>query len=88
MGRRSGSGRPSKMTSEVKQEVEEQMQLDDESTAYQLHVMLVSKGYNSSICTVYSVVALLWGGLFVAVPTANSYAKRIRRRDWRGQERM
>ena len=37
-----GSGRPSKMTLEIKNLVEQQMRLDDETTAYQLHKLLVS----------------------------------------------
>ena len=35
--RRSGSGRPSKITAEVKLIVEQRMQEDDETTAHQLH---------------------------------------------------
>lgn len=41
IGRRIGSGRPSKVTAEVKQIVEEQMRADDETTAYQLHHLLM-----------------------------------------------
>ena len=37
IGRRPGSGRPSKITAEVKEIVEEQMQTDDETSAHQLH---------------------------------------------------
>ena len=48
IGRRFGSGRPSKITAEIKQIVEEQMRADDETTAYQLHRLLTQKGY--SIC--------------------------------------
>ena len=36
-----GSGRPSKITAEVKALVERQMRHDDETTAAQLHVLLV-----------------------------------------------
>ena len=46
IARKPGSGRPSKITAEVKKIVEEQMQLDDETTAHQLHRLLVSKGFN------------------------------------------
>ena len=48
IGRRVGSGRPSKITAKIKQIVEEQMRADDETTAYQLHHLLKEKGY--SIC--------------------------------------
>ena len=35
--RRVGSGRPSKVAAEIKAIVEEQIQLDNETTAFQLH---------------------------------------------------
>ena len=44
IARRVGSGRPSKVTSKIKQIVEEQMRRDDETTAYQLHRLLSEKG--------------------------------------------
>ena len=47
-----GSGCPSKVTDEIKQIVEEQMSLDDETTTHQLHCILTSKGYNLSIDTI------------------------------------
>ena len=52
IARRPGSGRPSKVTAEIKQIVEEQMRLDDETTAYQLHHLLTQKGYSISLCTI------------------------------------
>ena len=48
IARKPGSGRPSKITAEVKKIIEEQMQLDDETTVHQLHQLLVSKGFNIS----------------------------------------
>ena len=50
--RRPGSGRPSKVTLEVKEIVEQQMRLDDETTAYQLHNLLAGRGYDISLRTV------------------------------------
>ena len=50
--RRSGSGRLSKVTMQVKELVEEQMQKDDETTAYQLHHLLVENGIEISLKTV------------------------------------
>ena len=50
--RKPGSGRPSKVTEEVKRIVEEQMRVDNETTAYQLHTLLTSKGYRHSIRTI------------------------------------
>ena len=47
--RKPGSGRPSKITPEMKKVVEEQMQLDDKMTAYQLHQLLVSKSFDISL---------------------------------------
>lgn len=40
LARRSGSGRPSKITGEIKEIVEQQVQHDDEATAVQLHRLL------------------------------------------------
>ena len=50
--RRSGSGRPSKITAEVKAIVEEEMRKDDETTAHQLHRLLLSRGYRISLHTI------------------------------------
>ena len=50
--RRPGSGRPSKLTAEIKAIVEQQMRTDDETTAYQLHALLTAKGYSITIRTV------------------------------------
>ena len=44
ISRRVGSERPSKVTAEIKEIVEEQMRADDETTAYQLHRLLNEKG--------------------------------------------
>ena len=52
IGRRPGSGGKTKITEEVKKIVDEQMDLDDETTATQLHVLLVSLGYNLSLRTI------------------------------------
>ena len=46
-----GSGRPSKVTAEIKQIIEEQMRKDDETTAYQLRRLLSEKGYSISLRT-------------------------------------
>ena len=51
MSRRVGSGRPSKVTVEIKQIVE-QMRKDDERTAYQLHHLLSEKSYSISLRTI------------------------------------
>ncbi len=50
--RQPGSGRPSKVTAEIKKIVDDQMDIDDETTAHQLHSFLCRKGYNISIRTV------------------------------------
>jgi len=52
INRREGSGPKSKITAEVKQIVETQMQNDDETTAHQLHKLLMEKGYSMSLSTV------------------------------------
>lgn len=50
--RRAGSGRPSKVTTEVKAIVKEQMRRDDEITALQLHRLLHEKGFRLSRSTI------------------------------------
>ena len=52
IARQPGSGRLSKITPEMKHIVEEQMRLDDETTACQLHCLLVEKGYMISLRTI------------------------------------
>ena len=47
-----GSGRPSKVTASVKAFVENQMRLDDETTAFQLHHLLRQNGYDLSLATI------------------------------------
>ena len=61
IGRKVGSGRPSKVTVEIKQIVEDQMRLDDETTAYQLHRLLSEKRYSISLRTILRCrMALGW----------------------------
>lgn len=50
--RKPGSGRPSRITPEIKAIVDGQMKIDDETTAYQLLALLNSRGYPMSISTV------------------------------------
>ena len=50
--RRSGSGRPSKITPEIKALVEHQMNLDDETTASQLHQLLIENRILISLKTI------------------------------------
>ena len=52
IARKLGSGHPSKVIAEMKTLVEEQMHLDDETTAVQLHQLLKSKGYDLSLRTI------------------------------------
>ena len=52
ISRKQGSGRPTKITTEIKELVETQMSKDDETTAYQLHKLLTDSGYSLSISTV------------------------------------
>ena len=50
--RRPGSGRPTKMTAEVRALIERQMRDEDETTAVQLHALLASNGYSMTLKTV------------------------------------
>lgn len=52
VARRLGSGRKSKITPQMLQIVNEQMLKDDETTAYQLHNLLNSRGFEISLRTV------------------------------------
>ncbi len=49
IAKKPGSGRASKITAELKKVVEEQMQFNDKMITYQLHQLLVSKGFNISL---------------------------------------
>ena len=50
--RRPGSGQKSKVTDKRKAIVDEQMRIDDETSAFQLHRLLISKGHYLSIQTI------------------------------------
>jgi len=50
--RKPGSGRPSKITPEMKEIVKAKMQEDNETTVYQLHALLLSHGFTISARTV------------------------------------
>ena len=52
IARKPGSGRLSKVTAETKALFEQQMHIDDETTAHQLHRLLQSRGYKISLRTV------------------------------------
>ena len=52
LSRKSGSGRPSKITAEMKEIVETKMREDDETTAYQHYSLLVMRGFTISRHTV------------------------------------
>ena len=52
IARRPGSSRPTKITQEIKKIVDDQMKADDETTAYQLHALLNSRGYQLSLRTI------------------------------------
>ena len=69
--RKPGSRRPSKVTAEVKRTVEEQMRLDDETTATQLHALLNCRGNSLSLRTILRCRTSR-GWTFGAVRTVNS----------------
>ena len=52
ISRTPSSGRPSKITGEMKEIVEAKMREDDETTASQLHALLVSRGHEVDLRTV------------------------------------
>ena len=57
--RRPGSGRPAKMTAPVKALVEQRMRDDDETTAVQLHALLLCHGHTMTLKTVLRCRAAL-----------------------------
>ena len=57
--RRPGSGRPTKMTAPVKALVEQRMRDDDETTAVQLHALLLHHGHTMTLKTVLRCRAAL-----------------------------
>ena len=84
--RRPGSGRPFTLTGQIKQEVERVMQEDDETTATQLHQMLIQRGYNVSICTVLRCrTALGWTFRGSAYCQIIREANKQKRLDWARQ---
>ena len=70
IGRKQGSGRPPKITEEIRGLIEERMWTDDETSVVQLHALLVTRGYEFSLATILRC-RTSWDGLFVVVPTAD-----------------
>ena len=86
IGRRPGSGRPSKITAEIKEIVEAQMRIDDETTAYQLHRLLTEKGYSISLRTILRCrTALGWTFRGSAYCQLIREANKQKRLDWARQ---
>ena len=52
IGRKQGSGPRPKITEEIQALIEERMRSDDETSAVQLHSMLVARGYELSLATI------------------------------------
>ncbi len=52
IARTAGSGRPSKITEEIKALADAKMREDDKKTAYQLHALLVEHDYQISLRTI------------------------------------
>ena len=56
-----GSGRRTKVMEDVRKIVDEQMRVDDETTATQFHVLLTNYSYSLSLCTIlHSQMTLGW----------------------------
>ena len=73
LAREPGSGRKTIITQEIQEIVEEQMRADDETTATQLHQLLIRRSHNLSLRTVLRCrTALGWtfrGSAYCARPT-------------------
>ena len=86
IGWRPGTGRSSKITAEVKAIVEEKMREDDETTAYQLHRLLRSRGYIISIQTILRCrTALGWTFRGSSYCQLIRHVKKVKRLDWARQ---
>ena len=69
----------------IKKVVEEQMCIDDETTAHNLHKMLMSKGYSVSLSTILQCQIRLDGHLEGArTCTASSFAMPVKLNVWSG----
>ena len=82
IARKPGSGRLSQVTAEIKALFEQQMHIEDETTAHQLHRLLQSRGYKISLCTVFRCRRYLLDGNFAVAHTASWYAMLQKRREW------
>lgn len=81
--RRSGSGRPSKVTEQVKHLVEQQMQKDDETTASQLHQLLLGNRILISLKTILRCRAQLgWTFRGSAYCQLIRNANKVKRLEW------
>ena len=86
IARTPGSGRPSKITAEIKALVEAKMQEDDETTALQLHALLVSRGYQISKKTILRCrTALGWTFRGSAYCQLIRESNKIKRLEWARQ---
>ena len=88
VGRSPGSGRRSSITEHIRQIVEAQMRLDDETTAHQLHALLTRQGIDISLRTILRCrTALGWtfrGSSYCQLIRAANMAKRL---EWAQEHR-
>ena len=83
IARTPGSGRPTKISEEMRAIVEEQMREDDETTALQLRALLISKGYQISKKTVLRCRAELgWTFRGSAYCQLIREQNKVKRLDW------
>ena len=83
LARRPGNGRPTKITAEIRQIVEQQMRSDDETTANQLHVLLSRLGYSLSLRTILRCRTILgWTFRGSAYCQLIRHANKEKRLDW------
>ena len=88
IGRRPGSGRPTKIVGEIKAFVEQQMRVDDETTATQLHAMLKARGYQISLRTILRCrTALGWTFRGSSYCQLIRDPNKVKRLEWANQHR-
>jgi transposase len=84
--RKRASGRPSKVTSEVRKLVDDIMEEDDETTAHQIHRKLQARGFNLSLRTILRCrKALGWNYRGSAYCQMIRQANKAKRLEWAQQ---
>ena len=79
--RQAVSGRTTHVTAEIKTAIESRMEKDDETTAVQLHTLLLLEGHTLSVCTIQRARSHLgwtfWGSTYCQLIREQNKEKRL-----------